>query len=122
MGTEAEKADHPAGARDSRGAHSREGPTPGFSRGELLTVDVLDEAGGPGHIVHFELRQSCTGGRGRPVARRRAADGNPPLTNNSIAASRRKRFQVTPPTSGIACPSTERGVPGVRSRAAFLPP
>lgn len=23
---------------------------------ELLTVDVLDEAGGAGHIVHFELK------------------------------------------------------------------
>lgn len=116
------EADHPAGARHSRGAHSRKGPTPGFPRGELLTVDVLDEAGGPGHIVHFELRQSCSAGRGRPVARRRDEDWNPPLTYNSIAASRRKRLQVTPPTSGIACPSTERGVPGVRLRAPFLPP
>lgn len=32
----------------------RRGARPGG--GELLTVDVLDEAGGAGHIVHFELR------------------------------------------------------------------
>lgn len=67
MGSEAVKADQPAGARAhsrssvSRGALSRKGPTPGFPRGEVLTVDVLDEAGGAGHIVHFELRQGCPG-------------------------------------------------------------
>lgn len=34
----------------------RVSPQTSLGGDELLTVDVLDEAGGAGHIVHFELR------------------------------------------------------------------
>lgn len=84
MGFEAVKADHPAPPQRSfsklllkgcpleKGSQTRLPPR----KKQVLTVDVLDEAGGAGHIVHFELSQGCTGRpRGRPVARRRDADG-----------------------------------------------
>lgn len=89
---------------------------------QILTVDVLDEAGGAGHIIHFELSQGCTGRpRGRPVARRRDADGNPPLTCTSNTASRRKRFRLPRPlpVSPVHPPKEACWACGRRQR--FLP-
>lgn len=98
------KADHPARAQGSLWMLHLKGSHTGLPGVEVLTVDVLDEACGAGHIVHFDLSQGCTGQpRGRPVARRRDPDRNPRLTCTSIAATRRKSFRVTPPTSGIVC-------------------